>query len=116
MAYKINDTKLVIRTKNVIENSTESRVSYLLALVDFEYLYQNYSEAVEISDIVSVTLTNGMPSEVKKTDLSSINKELIDEKIKSAIEERVKVINFENQERNILSTARNTDFGYKLDI
>lgn len=116
MAYKINDTKLVIRTKNVVKDGTESRVSYLLALVDFEYLYQSYSEIVEISDIVSVTLTSGMPSAIKKTDLSSVNKELIDGKIKDAIEARVKIINFENQERSILYTARNTDFGYKLDI
>lgn len=119
MSYEITDVKLVVRTSTILntdKESTETRVSYLLALVDFNYCNQKYTEVVKISDVCTVNLILGYANKVTKNDLSSIDKEFIDKEINTALENRIKIINCENQEKLILDTVKNCDFGYRFDI
>lgn len=108
MLYKINNKELVIRTKleDNYDTNEHYRVSYLLALVDFTYLNKNYCEPVFITDIVKTTLINRIPNKVTETDLSSINEEFIDNKIKTSLENRIKIIDLENQENSAILSAK----------
>lgn len=126
--YKIDGskTRLVIRTKNLRYDDKDwtesdapksSTVSYINALVYFEYRGRGYSEAVHISDIMEVSDPGeGTITDIKKTDLSKLNKAKIDELITTAIEKRVKEIDKELLQESILSDVRGMNLGYPMDV
>lgn len=126
--YKIDEskTRLVIRTKNLRYDDKDwtesdapksSTVSYINALVYFEYRGRGYSEAVHISDIMEVSDPGeGTITDIKKTDLSKLNKAKIDELITTAIEKRVKEIDKELLQESILSDVRGMNLGYPMDV
>lgn len=126
--YKIDEskTRLVVRTKNLRYDDKDwtesdapksSTVSYINALVYFEYRGRGYSEAVYVSDIMEVTNPGeGTTTDIKKTDISKLNKTEIDKLIVAAVEKRVKEIDKELLQESILSDVRRMDLGYPMDV